>query len=113
MDKLVTRDFFPHYDNLKDQNDYLEAEEDGDTEKMREIAVKYRKRTGERPTTGAWTVGGTPLMTPADFDGSSPNREKDPQKVKSPWYLNKNYLIIFGLANFRFWASENLRSEKT
>ena len=76
MDKLVTRDFFPHYDNLKDQNDYLEAEEDGDTEKMREIAVKYRKRTGERPTTGAWTVGGTPLMTPADFDGNSPNREK-------------------------------------
>ena len=90
MDKLVTRDFFPHYDNLKDQNDYLEAEEDGDTEKMREIAVKYRKRTGERPTTGAWTVGGTPLMTPADFDGNSPNREK---KV-SPKFLSLQINLI-------------------
>lgn len=74
MDKLITRDFFPHYDNLKDQHDYLNAESDGDSEKMREIALKYRKRTGERPTTGAWTVGGTP----ADFGSPhSPPRDSD------------------------------------
>ena len=78
MDKLITRDFFPHFNNLKDQHDYLHAEDKGDTEKMREIVHKYRKRTGERPTTGAWTVGGTPASfgTPS-VSGDSPNRDRE------------------------------------
>ena len=62
MDKLITRDFFPHYDHVKDQHDYLIAEEEGDVEAMREIQMKHKKRQAERPTTGAWTVGGTPFL---------------------------------------------------
>ncbi|CAG5112732.1 Oidioi.mRNA.OKI2018_I69.chr2.g6913.t1.cds [Oikopleura dioica] len=78
MDKLITRDFFPHYDHVKDQHDYLIAEEEGDVEAMREIQMKHKKRQAERPTTGAWTVGGTPFLegTPAP-DDRSPDREKD------------------------------------
>lgn len=79
MDKLITRDFYPHYDNLKDRHEYLIAEEDGDVEAMREITMKHRKRQTERPTTGAWTVGGTPSLfegTPTP-DGTSPRRSGD------------------------------------
>jgi len=78
IDKLITRDFFPHYDHVKDQHDYLLAEEEGDVEAMREIQMKHKKRQAERPTTGAWTVGGTPFLegTPAP-DDRSPGREND------------------------------------
>lgn len=62
IDKLITRDFFPHYDHVKDQHEYLIAEEEGDVEAMREIQMKHKKRQAERPTTGAWTVGGTPFL---------------------------------------------------
>lgn len=41
MEKIVQRDFFPDVTKLQAQNDYLEAEENGDLERMREIAIKY------------------------------------------------------------------------
>ena len=42
--------------------------------------MKYRKRHKERPSTGAWTTGGTPLMTPSGFETpSSPNRSGEGQ----------------------------------
>ena len=102
MDKLITRDFFPHYDNLKDQHDYLKAEGQGDSEQMRAIALKYRKRAGERPTTGAWTVGGTP----AAFE-LSPQREQkdDTNKVHLTTYLfstRKIFNQYFGLLYIRY-----------
>ena len=95
MDKIITDSFFPHYNNLKgehhagpfgleltnsDQHEYLDAESSNDHEKMREISMKYRKRHKERPSTGAWTTGGTPLMTPSGFETpSSPNRSGENQ----------------------------------
>jgi len=80
MDKIITESFFPHYNNLKDQHEYLDAETSNDHEKMREISMKYRKRHKERPSTGAWTTGGTPLMTPSGFETpSSPNRSGEGQ----------------------------------
>ena len=78
MDAIITESFFPHYNNLKDQHDYLAAEDKNDHEKMRQISLKYRKRGRERPSTGAWTTGGTPLMTPKGFETPvSPKREPD------------------------------------
>ena len=78
MDTIITGSFFPHYNNLKDQHDYLAAEDKNDHEKMRQISLKYRKRGRERPSTGAWTTGGTPLMTPSGFETPvSPKREAD------------------------------------
>lgn len=41
LEKIITRDFFPDVSKLQAQKDYLEAEEHGDLEKMREIAIKY------------------------------------------------------------------------
>ena len=55
MDTIITDSFFPHYNNLKDQHDYLAAEDKNDHEKMREISLKYRRRGKERPSTGAWS----------------------------------------------------------
>ena len=79
MDKIITDSFFPHFNNLKDQHDYLQAEDQNDHEKMRQISLKYRKRGRERPSTGAWTSGGTPAMTPSGFETPlSPKRENDP-----------------------------------
>lgn len=41
MEKIIQRDFFPDVSKLQAQKDYLEAEESGDLERMREIAIKY------------------------------------------------------------------------
>lgn len=41
LEKIIQRDFFPDITKLQAQKDYLEAEENGDLEKMREIAIKF------------------------------------------------------------------------
>lgn len=41
LEKIIQRDFFPDVSKLQAQKDYLEAEELGDLERMREIAIKY------------------------------------------------------------------------
>ncbi|KAI4897897.1 hypothetical protein NFI96_023108 [Prochilodus magdalenae] len=41
LEKIIQRDFFPDVSKLQAQKDYLEAEESGDLERMREIAIKY------------------------------------------------------------------------
>ncbi|XP_076139963.1 splicing factor ESS-2 homolog [Alosa pseudoharengus] len=41
LEKIIQRDFFPDVTKLQAQKDYLQAEENGDLEKMREIAIKF------------------------------------------------------------------------
>lgn len=41
LERIIVRDFFPDHGRLKDQKEYLEAEERKDFEKMREVALKY------------------------------------------------------------------------
>lgn len=41
LEKIIQRDFFPDVTKLHAQKDYLEAEENGDLGKMREISIKY------------------------------------------------------------------------
>lgn len=41
LEKIIQRDFFPDVTKLQAQKDYLEAEECGDLEKMREISIRY------------------------------------------------------------------------
>jgi len=41
IERIVVRDFFPDHQHLKDQKEYLEAEERKDFEKMRQIALRY------------------------------------------------------------------------
>ncbi|XP_075072192.1 splicing factor ESS-2 homolog [Mixophyes fleayi] len=41
LQKIIQRDFFPDVEKLRAQKEYLEAEESGDLEKMRQIAIKF------------------------------------------------------------------------
>ncbi|XP_049879232.1 splicing factor ESS-2 homolog isoform X2 [Pectinophora gossypiella] len=56
--KIIQRDFFPDLEKLKAQNEYLEASENKDYARLREITRKY---SGNRPPT-------EPYNTPATFD---------------------------------------------
>lgn len=41
LEKIIQRDFFPDVTKLQAQKDYLDAEESGDLERMREISIRY------------------------------------------------------------------------
>lgn len=41
LEKIIQRDFFPDVTKLQAQKEYLEAEENGDLERMRAIAIRY------------------------------------------------------------------------
>ncbi|CAI9570347.1 unnamed protein product [Staurois parvus] len=62
LQKIIQRDFFPDVEKLRAQKEYLEAEESGDLEKMRQIAIKFGtsgKLSRETPL---------PYVTPATFE---------------------------------------------
>ncbi|XP_066418171.1 splicing factor ESS-2 homolog [Molothrus aeneus] len=63
LEKIIQRDFFPDVEKLRAQKDYLEAEENGDLEKMRQIAIKFgsslNKSSRDTPA---------PYVTPATFE---------------------------------------------
>ncbi|XP_030624753.1 splicing factor ESS-2 homolog [Chanos chanos] len=63
LEKIIQRDFFPDVTKLQAQREYLEAEENGDLERMREIAIKYGS-TVTRSTPRA----SVPYVTPASFE---------------------------------------------
>ncbi|KAM3874448.1 splicing factor ESS-2 homolog [Diretmus argenteus] len=63
LEKIIQRDFFPDVTKLQAQKDYLEAEETGDLEKMREISIRYGSSlTKSTPRSTA------PYVTPAGFE---------------------------------------------
>lgn len=65
LEKIIQRDFFPDVTKLQAQKDYLEAEENGDLEKMREIAIKY----------GSASNRSTPRVNmPCKYQGGIPRR---------------------------------------
>lgn len=41
LEKIIQRDFFPDITKLQAQMDYIDAEENGDLERMREISIQY------------------------------------------------------------------------
>lgn len=45
--KIIERDYFPDLEKLKAQNEYLEAMEQNDIRRMRELHAKY---SGNKPT---------------------------------------------------------------
>ncbi|XP_029921240.1 splicing factor ESS-2 homolog isoform X2 [Myripristis murdjan] len=63
LEKIIQRDFFPDVTKLQAQKDYLEAEENGDLERMREISIRYGSSlTKSTPRSSA------PYVTPASFE---------------------------------------------
>ncbi|XP_051973182.1 splicing factor ESS-2 homolog [Xyrauchen texanus] len=73
LEKIIQRDFFPDVSKLQAQKDYLEAEENGDLERMREIAIKYGSAMAKY-TPRTYVPYGTPLtfVTP-DVRSESPS----------------------------------------
>ncbi|KAG8455896.1 hypothetical protein GDO86_001913 [Hymenochirus boettgeri] len=63
LQKIIQRDFFPDVEKLRAQKEYLEAEECGDLEKMRQISIKYGSSLGK-------SARDTPIpyVTPATFE---------------------------------------------
>ncbi|OCT98287.1 hypothetical protein XELAEV_18010517mg [Xenopus laevis] len=66
LHKIIQRDFFPDVEKLQAQKEYLEAEECGDLEKMRQISIKFGSNLGK-------STRDTPLpyVTPATFETPS------------------------------------------
>uniref|UniRef100_A0A3Q0SHE5 Ess-2 splicing factor homolog n=1 Tax=Amphilophus citrinellus TaxID=61819 RepID=A0A3Q0SHE5_AMPCI len=63
LEKIIQRDFFPDVTKLQAQKEYLEAEENGDLERMREISIQYGSSlTKSTPQSSA------PYVTPASFE---------------------------------------------
>uniref|UniRef100_A0A3B3V150 Ess-2 splicing factor homolog n=1 Tax=Poecilia latipinna TaxID=48699 RepID=A0A3B3V150_9TELE len=63
LEKIIQRDFFPDVTKLQAQKEYLEAEESGDLEKMREISIRYGSSLNKStPQTSV------PYLTPASFE---------------------------------------------
>ncbi|KAJ0173009.1 hypothetical protein K1T71_011185 [Dendrolimus kikuchii] len=66
--KIIQRDFFPDLEKLKAQNEFLEATENKDYARLKEIARKY---SGQRPPT-------EPYNSPATFDTPDVDRPYSP-----------------------------------
>ncbi|XP_020485495.1 splicing factor ESS-2 homolog [Labrus bergylta] len=63
LEKIIQRDFFPDVTKLQAQKDYLDAEENGDLGRMREISIRYGSSlTKSTPRSNA------PYVTPASFE---------------------------------------------
>ncbi|XP_049838399.1 splicing factor ESS-2 homolog [Schistocerca gregaria] len=76
MGKIIQRDFFPDLEKLKAQNEYLDAVEKNDIEKLRELYSKYS--SGKRPPTERYASPAT-FETPLDV-----RREDDPAGSATP-----------------------------
>ncbi|MGH0163724.1 UNVERIFIED_CONTAM: hypothetical protein FKN15_062975 [Acipenser sinensis] len=63
LEKIIQRDFFPDVEKLQAQRGYLEAEETGDLERMREIAIKFGSSLGKSSVRSS-----APYVTPATFE---------------------------------------------
>ncbi|XP_075390280.1 splicing factor ESS-2 homolog isoform X1 [Tenrec ecaudatus] len=60
---VIQRDFFPDVEKLQAQKEYLEAEENGDLERMRQIAIKFGSALGKMSREPL-----PPYVTPATFE---------------------------------------------
>lgn len=63
VQKIIQRDFYPDVEKLRAQNEYLDAEECGDLEKMRQIAIKFGSSLGKISRDSP-----VPYVTPATFE---------------------------------------------
>ncbi|KAM5226553.1 splicing factor ESS-2 homolog isoform 1-T1 [Hipposideros larvatus] len=63
LQTVIQRDFFPDVEKLQAQKEYLEAEENGDLERMRQIAIKFGSALGKMSREPP-----APYVTPATFE---------------------------------------------
>ncbi|KXJ05800.1 Protein DGCR14-like [Exaiptasia diaphana] len=67
LDKIIQRDFFPELNKLRAQSEYLEASENNDVERLREISARYNISQTPASRIG---VDASPLMTWGSIDGT-------------------------------------------
>ncbi|XP_067911575.1 splicing factor ESS-2 homolog [Heterodontus francisci] len=84
LEEIIQRDFFPDVEKLRAQREYLEAEESGDMEKMREITIKYGSSL-RKPNSGTPAT----YLTPATFETpvvlpGSPSLQSKPGQDERP-----------------------------
>lgn len=73
MGEIIQRDFFPHLDKLQAQNQYLDALEQNDAKRMREL---YEKYSSGRPITER-------PASPATFETPMNKTESEDEPLKS------------------------------
>ncbi|KZC12538.1 PREDICTED: protein DGCR14 homolog [Dufourea novaeangliae] len=73
MGEIIQRDFFPHLDKLQAQNEYLDALEQNDAKRMREL---YEKYSSGRPITER-------PVSPATFETPMNKTESEDEQFKS------------------------------
>lgn len=97
VEKIIERDFFPDLENLKDRLEYLDAREQNDLVKLRELYSKYSsgketpvlRNVEESPATfetpSESRGGATPRMANTFGEGleTPDNKRKDQQDDKS------------------------------
>lgn len=85
MGKIIERDFFPDLEKLRAQNDYLEALERNDIQRIRELYAKYSSgRAPSRNDYASPATFETPIDSrPSDDDArpSSPIDTRDPEEI--------------------------------
>ncbi|XP_060539753.1 splicing factor ESS-2 homolog [Pantherophis guttatus] len=84
LEKIIQRDFFPDVEKLRAQKEYLEAEESGDLEKMRQIAIKFGSSLGK-----AARDTPAPYVTPATFETPEVH-PGDPSVLSKPKFTGKS-----------------------
>ncbi|KAM6403780.1 splicing factor ESS-2 homolog [Rhynochetos jubatus] len=84
LEKIIQRDFFPDVEKLRAQKEYLEAEENGDLEKMRQIAIKFGSSLSRssRDTPAPYVTPAT-FETPEVHPGALPVGNKTKAGVKA------------------------------
>ncbi|XP_067941231.1 splicing factor ESS-2 homolog [Watersipora subatra] len=73
--KIIERDYYPDLPKLRAQSEYLEAKARNDTEKLREIHLKYGPRK-EKPATQQADSTSDIYSTPASFDTPATTNEQ-------------------------------------
>ncbi|XP_078495438.1 splicing factor ESS-2 homolog [Ciona intestinalis] len=84
VEEIISRDFFPDHDRLKDEKEYLEAEEKEDFPRMREIALKYATSETRVDTFG------TPQPSPSTFETPTHPRPTNPQPSNQTRFSSNN-----------------------
>nr|XP_021138611.1 protein DGCR14 [Columba livia] len=91
LEKIIQRDFFPDVEKLRAQKEYLEAEENGDLEKMRQIAIKFGSSLGK----SSRDTPAPSMNASFEFCIVEKNQKKlEPSQVLSQDVINKVIILL-------------------
>ncbi|KAG5682498.1 hypothetical protein PVAND_011848 [Polypedilum vanderplanki] len=82
LSKIIQRDFFPDLEKMKAQNEYLDAIQNNDIRKLRELYSKYssKRKPTETPISSSFD---TPMTLPNSTPGMQSTRSNESSKTTS------------------------------